>query len=210
MKTSLLKLSVLILLIGCIASCSVQKRRYNKGWHVDWAGHLKSAKKNNTPAAAPVKAYQPQATEQAQTAAVKPEVKNGQQAPIVTAEAPKTAPARAAIEQAINSQKPAEKSVSAANNAKFKPIDTSRRMNDSLDDGTDALGMLSFIFALVGLVTGIGFLLALIFGAVALDRYRAGRGTPSRKIFAQLGYLIGLIGIIVFLIVLLLLLALVW
>lgn len=210
MKTSLLKLAALILMFGCIASCSVQKRRYNKGWHVDWAGHSTSARKNNVPAPAPVKAYQPQAAELAQTVALKSEAKSGQQAPVITAEAPKTAPSQAASEQASGSREAAGKSMATAGNARFKPIDTSRRMNDSLDDGTDALGMLSFIFALVGLVTGLGFLLALIFGAVALDRYRAGRGTPSRKIFAQLGYLIGLIGIIVFLIVLLLLLALVW
>src|SRR4051812_39158881 len=32
-----LRLTSMILLGGVLFSCSVQKRRYNKGWHVEWA-----------------------------------------------------------------------------------------------------------------------------------------------------------------------------
>lgn len=204
MKT-IYQLFVIVSLIAFISSCSVQKRRYNKGWYVEWASHSKSVKKTNTPPATPAPAISLTASSDVQAEAFAAEKQSGK--PQLTAEAVSRSEHTVknthirAITRTVLGSKP----VSLIKTT-FRPVVITKSAQGD-PDGTDTLGILSFIFALVGLVTGIGFILALILGAIALNRYNAGRGTPSKRIFAQLGFIIGLVAVILAILVLFIFLA---
>ena len=71
----------------------------------------------------------------------------------------------------------------------------------------EPLSILSFIFTLLGFITGIGFLLGMIFGAISLSKIKKNPEKFKGKVIAKVSFVLSTIVVVAFLVLLLLIVA---
>ena len=71
----------------------------------------------------------------------------------------------------------------------------------------EPLSILSFIFTLLGFITGIGFLLGMIFGAISLSKIKKNPEKFKGKVMAKVSFILSTIVVVAFLVLLLLIVA---
>tara|TARA_B100001564_G_scaffold220361_1_gene185654 strand:+ start:1816 stop:2604 length:789 start_codon:yes stop_codon:yes gene_type:complete len=71
----------------------------------------------------------------------------------------------------------------------------------------EPLSILSFIFTLLGFITGIGFLLGMIFGAISLSKIKKNPEKFKGKVIAKVSFILSTIVVVAFLVLLLLIVA---
>ena len=71
----------------------------------------------------------------------------------------------------------------------------------------EPLSILSFIFTLLGFITGIGFLLGMIFGAISLSNIKKNPEKFKGKVIAKVSFVLSTIVVVAFLVLLLLIVA---
>tara|TARA_B100000965_G_scaffold404085_1_gene433885 strand:- start:1861 stop:2649 length:789 start_codon:yes stop_codon:yes gene_type:complete len=79
----------------------------------------------------------------------------------------------------------------------------------SMEKVQEPLSILSFLFTLLGLITGIGFLLGMIFSAMSLSKIKKNPEKFKGKVIAKVSFVLSTIGLVAFLVLLLIFIAII-
>jgi hypothetical protein len=208
MKTHLKSTALsLLLLMICFSSCTIEKRIYTSGYHIDWKKSHRSADKNSL-----AKTGHEKQKESVQSVEViKTELSVNQESQALSVSPKVQAPLLSSEEQekvktptiAVNHAKAKEKgpkkhSESSTFSSIVQAEKTAPKAKQNRATGGGQFNVLALIAFICGLLSFIvlGILPALILGAIALRQFRLYPGYYTNKWMAVIAYVIGVIGCI--------------